>query len=293
MDFRDIKYFVRLSDEKSITRAAQKLFITQQGLSKAILKLETELGFPLFERQSSGVQLTRQGHIFRQYALEFQNLHTRAQTGIAHLRRDTQSIRIGVSMGVILSIPPGQLELLCEALEPVKLEFFEMMDYACEDAVEREEMDFGITLSPIAPARFVAVPLKQRPMVAVIHTDNPLAALAEISFEALRGESFIIANQNFKPYHNFIARCKAHGFTPNITGTTMDMIVICNKSSQKQGIGISADMPVSNISYPDVVLVPFALTDFPWQINLITPAARPLTERELHIRGLLVKYLAD
>ena len=51
MDTRQIEYMLAISQEKSITKAAQKMYITQTTLSQALLKLEQELGQPLFIRQ--------------------------------------------------------------------------------------------------------------------------------------------------------------------------------------------------------------------------------------------------
>ena len=50
MNFRNLQYFLRAAEEKNITRAAQKLYISQQSLSGHIAKLEEELGVSLFER---------------------------------------------------------------------------------------------------------------------------------------------------------------------------------------------------------------------------------------------------
>ena len=55
MELRQIQYFIQLYKDKNITKASKNLFISQQGLSKSINKLEDELGFFLFERSSSGV----------------------------------------------------------------------------------------------------------------------------------------------------------------------------------------------------------------------------------------------
>ena len=48
MDLRQIEFFLKLYEEKNFTKASQKLYISQQGLSKSIYKLEKELGFLLF-----------------------------------------------------------------------------------------------------------------------------------------------------------------------------------------------------------------------------------------------------
>ncbi|NCC69383.1 MAG: LysR family transcriptional regulator [Clostridia bacterium] len=56
MDSRQLLYFKAVCDEGGFTKAAEKLFISPQGISKAIHKLEDELGVPLFETTPLGVR---------------------------------------------------------------------------------------------------------------------------------------------------------------------------------------------------------------------------------------------
>lgn len=61
MDLRQLRYFVLLADERSFTRAAARLHITQSTLSHGIRQMEEEIGRPLFERTSRRVVITDVG----------------------------------------------------------------------------------------------------------------------------------------------------------------------------------------------------------------------------------------
>ncbi|MFI6602231.1 LysR family transcriptional regulator [Nonomuraea sp. NPDC050536] len=61
MHLRDLRYFVATAEELNVTRAAERLFVSQPALSKQLRALERQLGFQLFERVHSGMALTRQG----------------------------------------------------------------------------------------------------------------------------------------------------------------------------------------------------------------------------------------
>ena len=67
MELRQIQYFIQLFKDRNITKASKHLFISQQGLSKSINRLEDELGFPLFKRSASGVTPTREANRLYDY----------------------------------------------------------------------------------------------------------------------------------------------------------------------------------------------------------------------------------
>lgn len=62
MTLQQLQYLVALAERNSINQAAQNLFVSQSGISKAIKQLESELGFPLLERSSPGHHLHQPRH---------------------------------------------------------------------------------------------------------------------------------------------------------------------------------------------------------------------------------------
>ncbi|MDQ0471279.1 LysR family transcriptional regulator [Labrys wisconsinensis] len=66
--FRQIQYFVAVAEHGAVSRAAHGLSISQSTVTEAIQELEGDLGFALFERRASGVELTLKGHQFLRHA---------------------------------------------------------------------------------------------------------------------------------------------------------------------------------------------------------------------------------
>lgn len=78
MDLKQIEYIIKIADEKSITRAAEKLFLTQSALNQQLLRLEKELGVQLFKRTKSDWSPTPAGEIYLEGARE--SLHIKRKT---------------------------------------------------------------------------------------------------------------------------------------------------------------------------------------------------------------------
>src|SRR4029078_9301840 len=68
MELRHLRHFVAIAEERSFTRAAERLWVAQPGLSTQIRRLESELGVQLFERHTRGVDLTDAGELFLERA---------------------------------------------------------------------------------------------------------------------------------------------------------------------------------------------------------------------------------
>ena len=68
IETKQLQYLVVCADLQSFSKAADVLYTSQPNVSKVIKMLEGELGFPLFERQSRGIQLTKKGKRVYDYA---------------------------------------------------------------------------------------------------------------------------------------------------------------------------------------------------------------------------------
>ena len=69
MTFQQLEYVVEISKCGSINKAAQKLFLSQSGISTAVRELEQELGIRIFARSNRGVEFTQEGKEFLSYAI--------------------------------------------------------------------------------------------------------------------------------------------------------------------------------------------------------------------------------
>lgn len=97
MNLKELEYVVAIADEKSLTKAAERLFITPSALTQQVLRLENELHAPLFIRSRSGWQPTEAGEIYLEAARKIlfirQDAYNRLQDQI---QRSAYSLTIGL-----------------------------------------------------------------------------------------------------------------------------------------------------------------------------------------------------
>ena len=88
MDLRQIEYILEIEQEQSISKAAEKLYITQSALNQQLLKLEKELGVALFERRNRTMVPTYAGRIYLDAAREMVELKNRTYKQIQDIREE-------------------------------------------------------------------------------------------------------------------------------------------------------------------------------------------------------------
>src|SRR5712691_12832359 len=86
MELHPLKVFVTVAQEKSFSRAAEKLLRTQPAISLSIQRLEDELGEKLFDRAAKDLQLTAAGRVAFEYARRFETLQGDLENALAELR---------------------------------------------------------------------------------------------------------------------------------------------------------------------------------------------------------------
>ena len=64
MELKQLEYIVKIAEERNVTKAAEKMYITQSALNQQLLKLEKELGSQLFYRSRTNWKLTEIGEIY-------------------------------------------------------------------------------------------------------------------------------------------------------------------------------------------------------------------------------------
>lgn len=222
MDFRHIRAFIAVADALSVTRAAERLHISQPPLTRHIHQLENELGVTLFVRHRHGVTLTEAG----QRLLEKARILESAAADFTDAARQAMSsgadrIRIGIGWG------------LWEAVNKIRVEFarlypnvsIEATDAFCwydsDEQLRNHSLDVAFARPPFDPTFQVSPPIFHERLQAVVSEDSPLASMKSIPVRDLASDTLLLWDRHLAPVlYDRILELYAHaGVTPKTMTT--------------------------------------------------------------------------
>lgn len=144
MDIRHLKYFIAISEERSLSSAAQRLRVAQPSLSQHVIKLEEQLGVPLVIRSPRGIMLTEEGHLLARHARDIvQSL----DDCIEEMKATGGNVRGQVAFGLPPSVSMVMSVPLAETMRveypQVRLQATEAMSGFLKTWLEDHTVDIG------------------------------------------------------------------------------------------------------------------------------------------------------
>ena len=266
MDVRRLKYFIVTAEERSISRAAERLHITQPPLTRHIQSLEEELGVLLFNRTSWGVELTQAGTALLKHA---HNISAHVELATEQIRRvaagQAGRIDIGVFGSAMISIIPRLLRAFATSHPDVKIALHntpkERQINALHQgrilaAFDRYLPDFPNVRSELVCRETIWVALNRH---------NPLAQLESIRLDDLRQEPMIDEQD---PSVSIACRelFRRQGFEPQVVQKAADLIAATIMVSAGFGSTLLPES-ILNLKLPNVVYRPL-VTDIECLIEL-------------------------
>ncbi|MDR2450638.1 MAG: LysR family transcriptional regulator [Candidatus Accumulibacter sp.] len=257
MDVRRLHYFIVTAEERSISRAAERLHITQPPLTRHIQSLEEELGVLLFNRLSWGVELTQAGAALLKHA---HNIRAHIDLATEQVRRvaagQVGRIDVGVFGSAMISIVPRVLRAFSSTHPDVKIVLHNMPKERQINALHQGRIlavfdrylpEFPNVCSEIVSREAVWV---------AIHRDNPLAGLSRISLDDLRSEPLIDEQD---PSVSIACRelFRRYDFEPLVAQRSADLVAAAIMVSGGFGTTLLPES-VRHLQFPNVVFRPLA-----------------------------------
>jgi DNA-binding transcriptional LysR family regulator len=193
MELRHLKYFVAIAEERSITRAAERLWIAQPGLSTQVRRLEAELGIQLFHRHTRGVELTAAGEVFLERARAALAAAEEARSTGADLEAGlVGTVRLGIAAETPARLVPSLLAAFGRDRPDVEITVFESYGGTVLRDLRDGRLDAVLAPSILGSAELRSLPLDSEPWVVLVGWGHRLASPGAIGAHELRGERVVV-----------------------------------------------------------------------------------------------------
>ena len=240
VELRHFRYFLALAESLHFRKAAEKLFISQPGLTRQIQQMEKLLGVQLFARSNKQVALTPAGQFLqRELQLVLQQLDQAILQSQQISDGLAGSIRIGYVGSAMQNVLPELLPIFRKDLPGIQLSFQELDNRKQIDALLSKELDLGFVRLQKVPASLQTKAVWQENFALVVPQDFPLQQHNFRDITQLKEESFILFEESYSPsyYATVMSIFADHNFTPTVEHKTVHANTIFRLV--ENGFGIS------------------------------------------------------
>ena len=219
MTIEQMREFVILAEERNYLVAADMLYSTQATLSRHIMAMEKELGFPLFTRSTKRIELTQEGSRFLVYARRAMKLQDEYLAELECAKRGlSESLNVGYNALAAFYRFTDKLTQFMTTHPKIPIKMIEDDTELLIRAVLNGTCDIAfIQEDPFHPVEGLEkLHISSDTMDAVLPRSHPLARQESIDLRQLAGENFAIGIEDKIPGSVFLEACRRSGFEPKI-----------------------------------------------------------------------------
>jgi DNA-binding transcriptional LysR family regulator len=193
MDLLQLEHFLAVVEERTFTRAAERVCRTQPAVSQSIKKLEEEVGAPLFARDVHEVSLTAAGQVLADYARRMVNLRNDAMRQVAELKSlKAGRLAIAAHESAAVYLLPAPLRTYLERFPDIKVGIYRSRLNEIPRQVMDREVDVGFVKDEPAFHELQWVEVHADEMMCIASPQHPLVARESVSVRDLGGEQFVL-----------------------------------------------------------------------------------------------------
>ena len=255
-----MEYFLKVVETGSFSAAADELYISQSSLSKQIMALENELGFPLFDRSKRKIVITPAGKTFLSHA---RNLHSAYQAMLAEVApyKTAPSLSI-IAIPVIAQYKiASHIAQFKQANPEFQLALEEREAAAILPALNNHQFDLAFLRDNYLDKNiYNAIEVAHDHFQVILSRQHPLAGKPQLSLAQLANENFIMFDKGTGVHELTVDACRAAGFEPRIFYASLRVESILGLVASNSGIALMMQKIFDYHKHPEVVAIPLQET---------------------------------
>ena len=250
---RDREYVYAVYQERSFSRAAQKLFISQPALSAKVKRVEARVGAPLFDRSTNPVQLTPAGECYIQAVERVMLAEEELRKQLEQLAgRRAGRVSVGGSAYFCSYVLPQLAREFQRRFPSCTVDLLEGNTGELTQCLQSGVVDFVLDVDPLDPGQFTRHTLGREELILAVPAhlevnrrlegqgmtfdrarqgDGPRVSLGEF-----REEEFLLLKQGNDLYRRALAMCREAGFKPRVRMYMDQMLTSYHVAASGQGI---------------------------------------------------------
>jgi len=241
LEMRHIRYFLAVAEDLHFRKAAEKLYISQPGLSRQIKQMEEDLGVKLFLRHNRKVELTSTGHFLKQ---EFSRLLRELEGVLSHaqlLETGFQGqLKLGYIGSAMQTVIPDFLLKTRKEFPKVRFDLKEMDNQSQIKAIKNQEIDLGFVRMDRVPRDLEMRAMYEDTFSLVLPKKHPLNKKNFKDISQLKNDSFILFDASYSTsyYEKVMQIFDQAGFVPIISHKTVQANTIYRLIEKNFGVAI-------------------------------------------------------
>jgi DNA-binding transcriptional LysR family regulator len=278
MDLYPIRVFQAVAEEKSFSRAAEKLLRTQPAVSMTVRRLEEDLGENLIDRSGRDLVLTDAGKIVLEYARRFQNLKHEMENSLAELRDNAAGrLVIGANESTTLYLL-RHLQRYRRMFPRVSVQVRRSLSSRIPEQLINGDLELGVISYNPGDRRLLAGVIYTDRLAFVVSPQHRLAHKEAVSLSELGMEIFIAHNVT-SPYREIVLRAFQNQKVPLNMDVEMPTVESIRKLVQRnEGVAFLPRMCVEQeLEQGSLIEIKVAELDVERKIYLVYPRDRSLS----------------
>jgi DNA-binding transcriptional LysR family regulator len=274
MELRQLRSFIAVAEDGVISRAAQRLHLTQSALSRQIKALEEDLGVTLLERSAHSVKLTQEGEVLLK---EGRGVLERADAAVTKVRAAGKAVllRVGYAPTLTAGILPLAISAFTQKHPRVRVELLDLSSTEMRTGLDQGSLDVVMTVKPAKLDESIHwESLLQEAWCVAMSPNDPLNAKKSISPALLDGARMVLFSQQEYPeyWQRVTSWFKGHGMNALIAGEYDGANSLA--SAIEAGLGVALVVERMACSFPRLSLKPLKPEPEPVCIAAGVSAAR-------------------
>jgi len=217
INLNQLRAFYFAAKEKSVTKAAEILYVTQPAVTMQIKALEQTLEIKLFRKYGKQLELTEVGKVLFQYAEKIFGVVEQMEYALkGYMELSRGSLTIGTTRSFARHLMPGLLSRFQESYPGVKVILKEGSSQEIADGLLDFKYDLGIIGRLPNPNRLKVIPYTKEEFCLVTSPQHKFAGKEEVSYEELKDEPIIIREQGSGSRYAILSLLRSKGIEPSV-----------------------------------------------------------------------------